>query len=200
MKRIGQTLAMLGTAAMLSIAVANPGRTYDILTTPTQWAESKARNDARTETRAYWDGVRTRADEGDTDAMYRLALEMKFARHADWTGVSKNLRESERLMRAAADRGDLNAKLTVWSMDGSTADGIREIVDHAFRFEKNAFVLYRLSELVEMAALDDCDSGLRDAAGRISDAVSPFEDAPSLRNANSRHEEFLEVYRASCQA
>jgi hypothetical protein len=198
MNKTWLTAGMSAAAAILALAASAPERTHDVLSAPARWADSQEQEQARQASRAYWDHIRLRADEGDPDAMYQLGTSMTIATNAERSGVEKDAAEGERWIRTAAAEGHLGARLTVWTMDGSRADELVDIAELALQRETDARLLYGLPELLRWIAVRDCHAGARDAAGRVNEVVTLSMDVPDLAGAAVVHQAFERSFDETC--
>ena len=198
MKRPLATLGSLALTAILTVAAFSPETTYQVLSTPDRWVDAKKTAERKAEVKARWTETRQRASEGDTEAMYRLGLQMRRWSDEEWTGIRTDSSAGEALIRSAAKAYNVNAMLTVWTMDSLGVDELVRISDVALEHETHAYKLGGVSGFLRWMAIEECHVGARDAAGRVHDAASAGFDETTRAGEEIRYTEFQASFDEAC--
>ena len=198
MKRPLATFGSLALIAVLTVAAFTPEATYRVLSTPDRWIDAKKTADRKAVVRARWSETRGLAGEGDADAMYRLGLQMRQWSNEEWTGIRSDSAAGEALIRSAANANNVNAMLTVWTMDSLGVDDLVRISDVALEQKTHAYELGGISGFLRWKAIEGCHVGARDAAGRVHEAASAGFDGATRAGEGSRYAEFRASFDKAC--
>lgn len=196
--RIRNIAGLTAVGMILSLAAFSPKQTFEFISAPVRWADDATAQSATDDSLAYWADTKTRADLGDPEAMYRLGTKLKAWTNENVTGLQADPVESERLIRAAAGRGHLDARLSVWLLDGMDPAELVNISDQALAEEKNVLHLASLSEWLRWVALQDCNEQVNESVEQVFDVVRHFPHVESLANSTEEHNEFVAQYETEC--
>lgn len=188
----------VGLIVVLAVAAFSPATTYEVLSTPKRWQAEKERAERKEQMRAYWSEIKARVDEGDASAMYELGRQMKGWSNEEWTGVRSDSAAGAALVRAAADKGHIDALLTVWSAEKHSRAELLAIASKALdKGDDGGLTLAGVSFVMQQYALDECDRGIRDAAEDVHAALVR-QGSEMLAGFEAQFAAFREVYATEC--
>lgn len=198
MQKPALTITSVVLTAILTLAVSSPKSTYCVLSAPADWIEARkdaAREEARiTSLKA----LQLRVDEGDVDAMYTFGTVTRGwpQELLDQFGVSAE--SGEALIRAAAERGHVSARVSVWIMDGGDSEELVAIAETALDETNDLRILGGLSGLLRWNAIQECSASARDMEGRVHEASLPQFGNETAAGARISYAEFEASFSEAC--
>lgn len=198
MQKPALTFGSLVLTAVLTLAVSSPKSTYCILSAPADWIEAR-KDAAREEARIIsMKELQSRVDEGDVDAMYTFGTVTRGwpQELLDQFGIS--VESGEALIRAAAERGHIGARVSVWTMDGGGSEELVAIAETALDETNDLRILGGLSGFLRWNAIQECNASARDMAGKVHEASLPHFDKETAAGARFSFAGFESSFSDAC--
>lgn len=117
------TIATLGVVVVvLLIAAANPKATYEVITTPAEMLEKRAREHRKAQSHKEWAAAYEQAMAGVPKAQYRVGRVMQGQRWGYGTGIAPDSSRGDSLVNAAAAAGYPGALYHLWRESEGSLD------------------------------------------------------------------------------